>query len=80
MKTYFRVLASLLLLTAAFPMLVLIFGLFFYEGPFSFRQVAIQTGAQILLFTGIYLCAMAAKWIWMPNVEAKRTVTARAKG
>lgn len=64
MKDYLRVLASGLLLLAGFPMIVVFFGLFFYEGPFSLRQVAIQGGAQFLLFTLLYLVVSALRRLW----------------
>lgn len=64
MLTYFKVLATVLLFFIAAPAVVAFCGLFFYEGPFSLRQVAIQGGAQWALFTLAYLCWWVADRIW----------------
>lgn len=64
MRAFLRVMASGLLLLAAFPMIVVFFGLFFYEAAFSVRQVGIQVGVQFLLFTLVYVAAMALKRLW----------------
>ena len=66
-KDYLRLMASLALLLAAFPMIVVFCGLFFYEGPFSWRQIAVQVGLQFLLANMMYLAILCAKRLW-PNV------------
>lgn len=69
MSTYLRVLVSFLLLLAMFPMAAVFFRLFFYEDAFSVRQVFIQGGAQLLLFTFAYLIAAALKRLWWADAS-----------
>ncbi len=63
-KTYLKILATACLLIAAVPLIAIFAGLFFYEGPFSLKQVAIQGGTQFVLFTAVYLIGAAVSKLW----------------
>ena len=69
MLNYFRFMATIMAMALVFPMVVLFFRLFFYEIPFSARQIAIQGGAQIVLCTAVYLIVIVIGRLWLrPNV------------
>ncbi len=67
MKNFLRVLATGVLFLLAWLMILVFFGLFFYEVPISLTQVAIQGGAQFLLFTLLYLIVLILQRLWCPK-------------
>lgn len=64
MKHFLKTAATLVLLLTIFPLVIVFFGLFFYESAFSVKQVAAQVGMQVVAFVSVYLICCAIGWVW----------------